>query len=156
VFPIHIPALRERGDDILLLAEHFRVLFSERLGKATEPFAAEVNQTLLTYAYPGNVRELKNIIERAVILTEGTHIELRHLPERLLTQGRVASASSVRPLEVVPGVDSLEDVQVRMIRQAMSRAGNVRTEAARLLGISRYQLLRRMQKFGLGTDEQKD
>jgi two-component system response regulator AtoC len=154
VFPIHIPALRERGEDILLLAEHFRVVFSERLGKATEPFAAEVNQTLLHYPYPGNVRELKNIIERAVILTESAHIELRHLPERLLTQGRITTASPVRPLEVVPGVDSLEDVQVRMIRQAMSRAGNVRTEAARLLGISRYQLLRRMQKFGLGTDHE--
>jgi DNA-binding NtrC family response regulator len=156
VFPVHIPPLRDRGDDILLLAEHFRVLFSERLQKPTEPFPAEVNQTLLSYAYPGNVRELKNIIERAVILTEGPRIELRHLPERLLTLGRVANSAPVRPLEVVPGVDSLEDVQVRMIRQAMSRAGNVRTEAAKLLGISRYQLLRRMQKFGLGVSEEKE
>jgi two-component system, NtrC family, response regulator AtoC len=156
VFPIHIPALRERGDDILLLAEHFRVLFSERLQKPTEPFPAEVSKTLLSYAYPGNVRELKNIVERAVILTENPRIELRHLPERLLTQGRIANTAPVRPLEVVPGVDSLEDVQVRMIRQAMSRAGNVRTEAAKLLGISRYQLLRRMQKFGLGTGEEPD
>ncbi len=156
VFPVHIPALRERGDDILLLAEHFRALFSERLHKNTEPFPAEVNQLLLGYSYPGNVRELKNIIERAVILTEGTRIELRHLPERLLAQNRRGSAAPVRPLEVIPGVDSLEDVQVRMIRQAMDRAGNVRTEAAKLLGISRYQLLRRMQKFGLGLDRQEN
>ena len=57
---------------------------------------------------------------------------------------------------MVPGVDSLVDVEVRMIHQAMSRAGNVRTEAARLLGISRYQLLRRMQKFGLKVESEKN
>ena len=155
VFPIHIPPLRERGDDILLLAEHFRVLYSERLGKPTEPLAAEVSQVLLGYAYPGNVRELKNIIERAVILAESPRIELRHLPQRVLALGRKGPLPPAWPLEVVPGVDSLVDVEVRMIRQAMNRAGNVRTEAAKLLGISRYQLLRRMQKFGMQAESGK-
>ena len=149
VFPINIPPLRERGDDILLLAEHFRVLHGERLNKPTEPFDTEVSQALLSYAYPGNVRELKNIIERAVILTESARIELRHLPQRVLALGRKGPLPAASPLEVVPGVDSLADVEVRMIRQAMNRARNVRTEAAKLLGISRYQLLRRMQKFGM-------
>jgi len=149
VFPINIPPLRERGDDILLLAEHFRVLHGERLNKPTEPFDTEVSQALLSYAYPGNVRELKNIIERAVILTESARIELRHLPQRVLALGRKGPLPTASPLEVVPGVDSLADVEVRMIRQAMNRARNVRTEAAKLLGISRYQLLRRMQKFGM-------
>jgi DNA-binding NtrC family response regulator len=155
VFPIHIPPLRERGDDILLLAEHFRTLYGERLNKPTEPFAAEVSGALLGYAYPGNVRELKNIIERAVILTESPRIELRHLPQRVLTLSRKGALPPTRPLEVVPGVDSLVDVEVRMIRQAMTRARNVRTEAARLLGISRYQLLRRMQKFGMKMETEK-
>jgi len=155
VFPIHIPPLRERGDDILLLAEHFRVLFGERLSKPTEPLATEVSEALMGYAYPGNVRELKNIIERAVILTESSRIELRHLPQRVLTIGHKGSLPAPRPLEVVPGVDSLVDVEVRMIRQAMTRARNVRTEAARLLGISRYQLLRRMQKFGMKVETEK-
>jgi len=149
VFPINIPPLRERGDDILLLAEHFRVLHGERLNKPSEPFDTEVSQALLSYAYPGNVRELKNIIERAVILTESARIELRHLPQRVLALGRKGPLPAASPLEVVPGVDSLADVEVRMIRQAMNRARNVRTEAAKLLGISRYQLLRRMQKFGM-------
>ena len=149
VFPINIPPLRERGDDILLLAEHFRVLHGERLNKPSEPFDTEVSQALLSYAYPGNVRELKNIIERAVILTESARIELRHLPQRVLALGRKGPLPTASPLEVVPGVDSLADVEVRMIRQAMNRARNVRTEAAKLLGISRYQLLRRMQKFGM-------
>jgi len=149
VFPIRIPPLRERGDDVLLIAEHFRVLYSERLNKFTEPFAAEVNEALLGYAYPGNVRELKNIVERAVILAESPHIEPRHLPQRVLSLGRKSFLPPSPPLEVVPGVDSLADVEVRLIRQAMNRACNVRTEAAKLLGISRFQLLRRMRKFGI-------
>jgi transcriptional regulator with GAF, ATPase, and Fis domain len=155
VFPIHIPPLREREDDIPLLAEHFRTFYSDRLNKPTEPFATEVSQALWGYAYPGNVRELKNIIERAVILTESRRIELRHLPQRVLSLGGKRALPSAPPLEVVPGVDSLVDVEVRMIHQAMNRAGNVRTEAARLLGISRYQLLRRMQKFGLKVESEK-
>jgi DNA-binding NtrC family response regulator len=155
VFPIRIPPLRERGDDILLLAEHFRILYGERLNKPTEPLTAEVNEALLGYAYPGNVRELRNIIERAVILTESPRIELRHLPQRVLTLGGKESWAPTRPVEVVPGVDSLVDVEVRMIRQAMRRAGSVRTEAAKLLGISRYQLLRRMRKFGMKAESEK-
>ena len=155
VFPIRIPPLRELGDDILLLAEHFRILYGERLNKPTEPLTAEVNEALLGYAYPGNVRELRNIIERAVILTESPRIELRHLPQRVLTLGGKESWAPTRPVEVVPGVDSLVDVEVRMIRQAMRRAGSVRTEAAKLLGISRYQLLRRMRKFGMKAESEK-
>jgi DNA-binding NtrC family response regulator len=155
VFPIHIPPLRERGDDVLLLAEHFRAFYSEGMNKPTDPLAAEASEVLLGYAYPGNVRELKNIIERAVILTESSRIELRHLPQRVLTLGRKGPLPPTRPIEVVPGVDSLVDVEVRMIRQAMTRARNVRTEAARLLGISRYQLLRRMQKFGMKAESEK-
>ena len=149
VFPIHIPPLRERGDDILLLAEHFRVLFSARMRKTTEPLAVEVCRALRAYAYPGNVRELKNIIERAVILTETPHVELQHLPPRLLALAYDDVAPSSRTLASVPGMSSLLDVEVQMIRQAMGRAGNVRAQAARLLGISRFQLLRRMRKFGL-------
>ena len=156
VFPICIPPLRERGEDVLLLAEHFRVLYSERLDKATEPFAAEVNEALMGYAYPGNVRELKNIVERAVILTESPRIEPRHLPQRVLSLGGKRPLPPSPPPEAVPGFDSLVDVEVRLIRQAMSRAGNVRTEAAKLLGISRFQLLRRMRKFDMEAGSEKD
>jgi DNA-binding NtrC family response regulator len=101
------------------------------------------------------VRELRNIIERAVILTESPRIELRHLPQCVLALGGKEPWAPTRPVEVVPGVDSLVDVEVRMIRQAMRRAGSVRTEAAKLLGISRYQLLRRMRKFGMKAESEK-
>jgi DNA-binding NtrC family response regulator len=156
VFPIHITPLRERGDDILLLAEHFRVLFSARMQKTTEPLAVEVCRALCAYAYPGNVRELRNIIERAVILAETPHIELQHLPPRLLTLGYDDVAPSSPALVGEAGMGLLLDVEAQMIRQAMGRAGNVRAQAARLLGISRFQLLRRIRKFGLTAEPEKD
>ena len=124
--------------------------------KTTEPLAVEVCRALRSYAYPGNVRELKNIIERAVILTETPHIELQHLPPRLLALGHDDVAPSSRALAGMPGMGSLLDVEMQMIRQAMGRAGNVRAQAARLLGISRFQLLRRMRKFGLTAEPEKD
>jgi DNA-binding NtrC family response regulator len=153
VFPLQIPPLRERGDDILLLAEHFRSFFAGKLGKTIEPLGGTVAERLLGYDYPGNVRELKNIIERAVITTESDRIEVRHLPERLLESARRPEpAAPPFPFDFVPGIDTLGTLEQRMIQQAMRRAGGVRTEAARLLGISRYQLLRRMEKYGIRTE----
>jgi DNA-binding NtrC family response regulator len=151
VFPIHIPPLQDRGDDILLLAEHFSSFFAEKLGKPIEPLADEVRDRLMAYDYPGNVRELKNIIERAVIMTESDRIELRHMPQRVLTAAQRPRSSSI-PVDFVPGIDTLESLERRMIKQALKQAGNVKAEAARLLGISRYQLLRRMEKYGIQHD----
>ena len=150
VFPVHLPPLRERGEDILLLAEHFRAFFADKLGKAVEPLDDEVSARLRAYAFPGNVRELKNIVERAVIISEDGRIEQKHLPQRLLDRRRTPpSGSASIPLDFTPGADTLETLERRMIQQALRRAGNVKTEAARLLGISRFQLLRRMEKYSL-------
>ena len=150
VFPVSLPPLRERGDDILLLAEHFRAFFAEKLDKQIDPLDEGVNGKLRRYSFPGNVRELKNIIERAVIICEPGRIEQQHLPQRLLArQATPAAGSGSIPLDFVPGSDTLETLERRMIQQAMRRARNVKTEAARLLGISRFQLLRRMDKYGL-------
>jgi two-component system response regulator HydG len=151
VFPIHIPPLRERGEDVLLLAEHFRAFFSEKLGKEIEPLDGGVRERLLSYDYPGNVRELKNVMERAVIMADGARIEPKHLPQRVLeTNRRPEGADSNLAFDFVPGIDTLESLEKRMIRQALQRSGNVKAEAARLLGISRYQLLRRMDKYCIG------
>jgi DNA-binding NtrC family response regulator len=152
VFPIHIPPLRERGEDILLLAEHFRSFFAEKLNKSVEPLGDEVRRRLMAYTYPGNVRELKNIIERAVIMTETGRIELRHMPQRVLDNPTRSAAPSAFPFDFVPGIDTLESLERRMIKQALRRANNVKAEAARMLGISRYQLLRRMEKYGIQHD----
>ncbi len=154
VFPVHIPALRERGDDILLLAEHFRSFFAEKLGRDIAPISDEVGQCLAGYSYPGNVRELRNIIERAVIMSDSNQIELRHLPRRVLAaDGPPAPFPGSVPVDFRPGVDTLESLEKRMIRHALAQTGNVKTEAARLLGISRFQLLRRIERHGLKSDD---
>ncbi len=156
VFPIRIPALRERGDDVLLLAEHFRAFFAERMGKQIAPPGIEVRAQLLSYGFPGNVRELKNIIERAVIMADGERVECQHLPRRVLAadEGPRGQPDTV-PVDFRPGVDTLESLEKRMIRHALEQAGHVKTEAARLLGISRFQLLRRMERHGLKESDPK-
>ena len=136
-----------------MLAEHFRGFFADKLGKSIEPLGGAVTERLLGYGYPGNVRELKNIIERAVIMTDAGRIELHHLPQRVLEEHRAVPAGPAMPYDFVPGVDTLETLEQRMIEQAMRRAGGVRTRAAKLLGISRFQLLRRMEKYGIRPDD---
>lgn len=153
VFPIHLPPLRERSDDIFLLADHFREFFAQRLHKAVETIGDSVRHQLAAYGYPGNVRELKNIIERAVIICDSGRLELRHLPQRVLDASRPTKNPMAIPISFVPGIDSLEALEKRMIRQAMKRSANVKAEAARLLGISRYQLIRRMDKYRIKTND---
>jgi DNA-binding NtrC family response regulator len=150
VFPIHLPPLRERGEDVLVLAEHFLGFYAGKLGLAPPALGEEVRAKLCAYTYPGNVRELKNIIERAIIMADGGRLELHHLPERVLA-GAVqdAGAASALPIDFRPGVDTLESLEKRMIERALRQAGGVKAEAARILGISRFQLLRRLERHGL-------
>jgi DNA-binding NtrC family response regulator len=147
VFPLLIPPLRARREDIPLLAEHFRALYAARLAKPIAPLGEPVRARLAAYRFPGNVRELRNIIERAVVLAEGGTIELKHLPPRVLADGAAPLSA-----DATPAIDTLGALEQRMIREAMSRAANVRTVAARMLGISRFQLLRRIEKYRIRPD----
>ena len=152
VFPVHVPALRERGDDVLLLADHFlRALAGAEA--APMRLSPEVGRLLVAYDFPGNVRELRNVIERATILCDAGQIERNHLPDRILRGDRAdvaPRASGAMSVDFVPGVDTLDGLEKRMIAHALERAGGVKAEAARLLGISRFQLLRRIDRHGLG------
>ena len=151
VFPIHLPPLRERGDDILLLAHHFLNFFSAKLGKKVTEIDDIASQLLLKYDYPGNVRELKNIIERAVILAKGDKIVEELLPDRVLsTLNRSPFTDLTKKLgiEFVPGIDTIESVEKKMILKALEASGGVKSVAAEMLGISRFQLLRRLEKYG--------
>lgn len=157
VFPIHIPPLKERGDDVLVLARYFVRFFREKMKVDIQPLSAEIEKRLLAYDYPGNVRELKNVIERAIILADSGIIELKHIPDRLLRSGEVprpvSGSAFSQPFDFIPGVDTLETLEIKMIRHALQRARGVKAEAARLLGISRYQLLRRLEKHGIGSSD---
>jgi DNA-binding NtrC family response regulator len=170
VFPIALPPLRERGDDVLLLAEKLFSEFGARLGKQFAPLGEEVRRALVGYGFPGNVRELKNVVERAAILSRGGEIDVEVLPERIVgaaakatattttttaTATATATATITEPsggdveVRFRPGKDSLEDLERKLLEEALRRAGGRKTKAAELLGISRYALMRRVEKYGL-------
>jgi DNA-binding NtrC family response regulator len=152
-FPLEMPPLRERAQDIPLLAQHFLEFFCAKLRNPHCQLEAPVLARLEAYDYPGNVRELRNLVERAVITAEGGAIASQHLPDRLLsgpvrspTGGGLAQGVSV---DFIAGVDTLETVEKKMIIRALQQTRGVKSEAAALLGISRFQLLRRLEKHGL-------
>ncbi|MBM4395062.1 MAG: sigma-54-dependent Fis family transcriptional regulator [Deltaproteobacteria bacterium] len=167
VFPIRLPPLRDRGEDVIALARHFLEFFGKKTGVPARPFAREVEDYLRSYDYPGNVRELKNVIERATILAGEGPVEPRHLPDRILrhvsTRAPASQGSDARqerprglPVDFVPGVDTLESLELKMIRRAMEQARGVKSETARLLGISRFQLLRRLEKYRIAVGPRRD
>lgn len=153
VFQITMPPLRERREDINLLVEHFVNELALRLDCAPLPLNDEANELLRSYDYPGNVRELRNILEQALIMCEGQSIEATHLPERLRelqgvlpTSGSSNDPSSIM-LEFVPFQDSLADAEERLIVEVLRRADGQVTKASQMLGISRFALSRRLEKY---------
>jgi DNA-binding NtrC family response regulator len=157
VFPIAIAPLRARGEDVAVLANHFILEYGERMQKKIAPIGAEVRAIMLAYDWPGNVRELKNVIERAVILAS-TEVTPELLPERLREPSR-SSAPTIKlgmpeskgglMLEFRPGQDTLDDLERRLLEEALRMAGGKKAKAAEILGISRFALLRRVEKWNL-------
>ena len=147
VFPIMIPPLRERTQDILPLARHFMLELMESTGKVVTDIRPEARRILLNYSWPGNVRELKNVLERAVILTQGHSIGPDHLPVRLQQEPRTALADAAVSLPI-QGV-SLEEIERSLLQQALERSRYNKSEAARLLGLSRATLRYRLKKYDL-------
>lgn len=149
-FALELPPLRERGDDIMLLAEHFLQYFGGKyLKKGIKGFSAEAEKTMRSYGWPGNVRELRNIIERCVVLGEMETIRPEHLLLCLTgwTPDRESAASS-RFLLPEEGLN-LDELEKDLIRQALERTNANQTKAAKLLGISYDTLRYQMKKFAL-------
>jgi len=148
VVPIKIPPLRNRGDDVLLLANHYIKRFSRKFRKPLMEIGDDALEAFLSYDWPGNVRELKNLIERFVVLSTDTVITYEDLPtvmkERLLRKETDGSSvqSSKLGLE-----EKLASFERSLITQALEEADGVKTEAAATLGISRYSLLRKMKRL---------
>jgi len=156
IIQIDIPALRERGDDVLLLAQHYIDTLGSRLRlrKKISSLSPEVASVFRRYNWPGNVRELRNVIERALILEDNDTITTEYLPSGLMGQptGRAgnnetisksATARFVLPNEGI----SLDDAELSFVQQAIDRSGGNQTRAAELLGISRDQLRYRLKKL---------
>src|SRR5436309_2870894 len=161
VFAIHLPPLRERPGDILPLLEHFvQELGPVVLGRPAAGISREAREHFLAYGWPGNVRELRNAVERALILCEGGLINPEHLPwhaesPKSAPPPPLAAAPQVPPaaqpaVEAFPahGVD-LEAMERTLIEGALKQAGQNRSKAAKLLGLSRSKLYTRMERFGL-------
>jgi two-component system, NtrC family, response regulator AtoC len=163
VILLHLPPLRERGEDAVLLAEHFLQRFSTKYNKDVRRIDARAREVLLTYPWPGNVRELSHVIERAVLWSRESTLNVDHLsisaPMRVEPHGESPTASIVErslpqsngsaaqgPLP--EGVD-LSRWERSMIEQAMREAGGNQTKAAQRLGITRDTLRYRLKKFGL-------
>jgi DNA-binding NtrC family response regulator len=166
VIQIDIPPLSERGDDILLLAEHYINAFGERLRlkRKIRGLAPDVREIFLGYAWPGNVRELRNVIERALILEDAELVTTEYLPRDLTgatgreTHARassfVGSDGSGHVFTLPPEGLSLDEVEDSLVRQAIEQSGGNQTRAAELLGISRDQLRYRLKKIeSAGSNE---
>jgi two-component system NtrC family response regulator len=148
VVTIVLPPLRERRQDLPSLIDHFLKLFAEKDRKKIRGFTPEARDALLRYDYPGNVRELENIVERAVVLTRDEVIGRADLP--LLVQENGAEESERKSLPA-----TVEGIERRMIADALSQAEGVQTRAAELLGISERALRYKLKKYGL-TGEDAD
>jgi transcriptional regulator with GAF, ATPase, and Fis domain len=145
VFEIRLPPLRERPEDIPALLEAFVDEIGRQVGRPAAGVSREARDKLLSYAWPGNVRELRNAVERAVILAEGGLITSEHLPMAVGAPPRSATPDLTLP----PGGVDLEGVEREYVKRALEQAGNNKSKAARLLGLTRAQLYSRMEKFGL-------
>ncbi|MDX6383885.1 MAG: two-component system, NtrC family, response regulator AtoC [Blastocatellia bacterium] len=152
VIQIDIPALRERGDDVIQLAEYYIEEFGRRLKKTVRGLEDDVAAAFRHYHWPGNVRELRNVIERALILEDDDVITTKYVPRNLgPNSGHAASESDgfgARDMfRLPPAGASLEQVEMSLVRQAIDRSGGNQTRAAELLGISRDQLRYRLKKL---------
>ena len=147
VIPIPIPPLRQRPEDVLPLAEHFLVHFARRMGKPTPRLSAEARVCLQAYDFPGNVRQLKHAMERAVALGDGDVVEIADLPHEF---GGTAPPPT-KLSETAPGdlKSALLACEERCLIDALHRHGGRRSETARALGISRKALWEKLQRFGL-------
>jgi two-component system response regulator PilR (NtrC family) len=151
VIRIEVPPLRERREDIRLLAEHFLARCAAEQNKTIRGFSPDALRALEGYAFPGNARELENVVERAVALATGQTIGLGDLP-------REVSGAAAQPTPALVGLpdegcnldEVLGEVERRLLLQALDRSGGVRTQAAKLLGVTLRSLRYRLQKHALG------
>jgi two-component system response regulator AtoC len=153
--PIRIPPLRERPEDIPILAEHFLVRTRERLDvtHAANGFSPDAMRLLIAYAWPGNVRELENLVERAVVLADGTDIEPDALPDQLLDVAESTGPRTILPLVGLSVKRNQRTLEKSLILQALESTGGNRTRAARLLEISHRALLYKLKEYGIGSRE---
>lgn len=164
VVRIRLPALRERRDDVLLLMDHFLVTMADRLNKRITGFTPETRSLLAEYSYPGNVRELRNIVEYAANVCDGSKIAVAHLPAYVThappvhTEGETPAEHPKVPQAPQPpprqrNEETWTEAERRLIMDALIQARGRKQQAAELLGWGRSTLWRKMKKHGIDADE---
>jgi len=148
VIHVEMPPLRARGGDVLLLAQHFVDRYAAQAGKRVTGLSPDAAERLLAYVWPGNVRELENCVERAIALTRHETIGLDDLPEKIrgFQRSHVLVAGD-DPSELAP----LEEVERRYVLRVMEAVGGSKTLAARVLGIGRKTLYRKLEQYKIGA-----
>ncbi|NTU43083.1 MAG: sigma-54-dependent Fis family transcriptional regulator [Nitrospirales bacterium] len=156
VVPVTLPPLRERREDIPHLIDHFLRQFMEKFRKPDLAFSPAAYEALLSYRYPGNVRELKHAVERAVVLTRTSTIDIKTLPEEILSEMRTPVLSSRQDQRLEPVVsdtlsleESLKSVERKRIVDALRESEGRKIEAASRLGISRKVLWKKLKEYGI-------
>ena len=151
VIPIHLPPLRERREDIPLLAKHFLKKICTDMRRLLLEITQEAVRTLENYKWPGNVREMENVIERTVALTDSAIIDVQDLPSQL---GGITHKDSLLPSLQVPEAgldlaDAIAKIEQTLIKQAMDKSSNVKARAASLLNINRTTLVEKIKRYGM-------
>jgi len=165
VIPMHLPPLRERGEDIMVLAEHFLNDFCMEKDRKKLAVGSQAKALLMNYSWPGNVRELENFMERLSILCEGPQVTPADLPEK------IQRAAGLEPVHTAPAAaapqgfrwpelndmrdkemglkEFLDEIEERLLQEALAEAAGVKNQAAELLGIKRTTLIEKLKKRNL-------
>jgi Nif-specific regulatory protein len=147
VFPIKLPPLRERIGDISLLADYFVAKYNKKTGKSIKGLSREASQCLTAYTFPGNVRELENEIERAIAMAEdGKRIEISHISDKIRAKHEAAFP---RPKLKGTLKEMVETLEKSVLTQLLEKHGGNKTKIAEELGLSRYGLTKKMQRYGM-------
>jgi two-component system response regulator HydG len=145
VFNVHLPSLRERGDDVLLLADSFLCSLVAKMGKGDVTLSRDAREVLPRHTWPGNIRELQNAIERALITCEGTLVTAAHfaIPVPSEQSSSPRSPEPVRP----PASMALDELERKAIIEALQRTHGHKARAPALLGLTRFQLYNRLKRY---------
>ena len=155
VLPVSAPSLRERFNDISLLADYFVKKFNQSKERSIRGIDPEVISAFLNYSWPGNVRELENVIERMVILAEGEMLTVADLPERFVNGASLPGAGDIQeiPDQGFYLSEMVGNFEKKIIIQAMKQTGWVKNQAAKLINVNRTTLLEKMKRFGIKKED---
>jgi len=147
IIPIEVPPLRDRSDDIPVLVEHFLKKLVERTRKNVTSVSEKAMKMLMSYQWPGNIRELENVIEQSMVLCEGEAINEDDLPSFIGGDGGAGSIQAQLGSKPLP--EMLDDIERELIKEAYAKANGVKTETAKLLGIKTSALYYKLEKYGI-------